>query len=249
MEIINSIKYDGKTYPVTEPTIEVWTNIMASAELDTDIDLAVRVISWITGLEEEEIEKADARSVLSTSEGIINYYLTQSKEFYKEFEFNGKNYKFIDLKAMTFGEFIDIDDILGKPDSVRRGKLHELLALLYREVDDKGKYLDYDIERISNTAEEFKKLPIKYLNGVLVFFYTIRNTLERNTRLSLERRERVLRLKMKLKNLLTGAGIKSSFFWLTSSSIKWITLLKRTISKYLISSRINSTSTLNAKGK
>ena len=125
MEVINRIKYDGKTYEVTEPTIEVWSKIMGSAELDTDIDLGVKVISWITGLSEKEVEKADARSVLMTSEGIINYYLSQAEEFYKEFTFNDKTFRFIDLQSLSFGEFIDIDDILSKPDSERRGKLKD----------------------------------------------------------------------------------------------------------------------------
>ena len=238
MEVINKIKYNGNEYPVTEPTIEVWTNIMNSAELDTDIDLAVKVICWITGLEEKEVEKADARSVLNTSEGVINYFLKQSKDFYKEFTFNDKTYKFIDLKGMSFGEFIDIDDILSKPDSERRKRLHELMALFYREVDEKGNYLDYDIERIIQTAEEFKNLPVKYLNGTLVFFYHIRNTLERNTQLYLERKQRVDRLKANLKNLLTGAGIKLSFFWLTNRLRKWITWLKGITLRSLTFSRI-----------
>ena len=231
MEVINRIKYDGKTYEVTEPTIEVWSKIMGSAELDTDIDLAVKVISWITGLSEEEVEKADARSVLLTSEGIINYYLSQAEEFYKEFDFKGRTFRFIDLNGMSFGEFIDIDDILSKPDSERRGKLHELMALLYREVDEDGKYLDYDVERIKKTSEEFKGLPVKYLNGSLVFFCRIRNILERNTQLSLERKERSKRRREKYRKIRIGVGMKLSSLSPKNVWIKWTTLLKRTISR------------------
>ena len=231
MEVINKVKYDGKVYPVTEPTIEVWTSIMTASEFDTDIDLGVKVISWITGLEEREIEKADAQSVLSTSEGIIQYYLSQSDKFYTEFSFNDKTYKFIDLKGMTFGEFIDIDDILGKPDVERRKRLNEVMALFYREVDDKGNYLDYDVERIRRTAEEFKRLPVKYLNGALVFFYHIRNTLERNTRLSLERQARIQRQKERIQKVITGVGTRLSSLWLTKGLIKWTTWLRRTISR------------------
>lgn len=176
MEVLEQrIKYNGKTYTVGEPTLDVYMAIQKEIDYATDLELAINLLSWITGLKDEEIKEADAYTIITAAEGIIQYYNSIEGKFYETFEFNGKSYKFIDLKGMSFGEYVDIDTFLQKPTSEKQGKLHELMAMLYREVNEKGEYKPYNAHEVKERAMEFKTLPLKYFNGALVFFYNIAN--------------------------------------------------------------------------
>ena len=176
MEVLEQrIKYNGKTYTVGEPTLDVYMAIQKEIDYATDLELAINLLSWITGLKDEEIKEADAYTIITAAEGIIQYYNSIEGKFYETFEFNGKSYKFIDLKGMSFGEYVDIDTFLQKPTSEKQGKLHELMAMLYREVNEKGEYKPYNAQEVKERAMEFKTLPLKYFNGALVFFYNIAN--------------------------------------------------------------------------
>ena len=183
------IKYNGKTYVVGEPTLDVYMAIQKEIGYSTDAELAVNLISWITGLSDEEIRQADAMTIVDVADGLIEYYNNISKKFHETFTHNGKDYKFLDLKGMSFGEYVDIDTFLQKPTSEKQTKLHELMAYLYREVDENGKQKPYNVDALSKTAEEFKKLPLKYFNGSLFFFSNIANMSLSPTLLYLVRRK------------------------------------------------------------
>ena len=171
MEVLEQrIKYNGKTYTVGEPTLDVYMAIQKEIDYASDLELAINLLSWITGLRDEEIKEADAYTIITAAEGIIQYYNSIEGKFYETFEFNGKSYKFIDLKGMSFGEYVDIDTFLQKPTSEKQGKLHELMAMLYREVNEKGEYKPYNAQEVKERAMEFKTLPLKYFNGALFFF-------------------------------------------------------------------------------
>lgn len=189
MEVIHEIKYDGKKYTVYEPTIDIWQEMMVAKEFKTDFELAITILTWVTGLSLEEIREAETYSIINAADGIVDYFTNQSKEFFDTFTFADKTYKFIDLPTMTFGEYVDIDDVLNKPTSERHRSLSLLMALLYKEVDENGEYLPYDIERVKKNAELFKKLPIKYVNGATVFFYLMESMLEKNTQFSILTKE------------------------------------------------------------
>ena len=176
MEVLEQrIKYNGKTYTVGEPTLYVYMAIQKEIDYASDLELAINLLSWITGLRDEEIKEADAYTIITAAEGIIQYYNSIEGKFYETFEFNGKSYKFIDLKGMSFGEYVDIDTFLQKPTSEKQGKLHELMAMLYREVNEKGEYKPYNAQEVKERAMEFKTLPLKYFNGALFFFHNIAN--------------------------------------------------------------------------
>jgi len=176
MEVLEQrIKYNGKTYVVGEPTLDVYMAIQKEIDYSTDVDLAVSLIGWITGLSDKEIREADAYTIANVAENLMRHYNEAQDRFYETFEFNNKHFKFIDLKNMSFGEYIDIDTFLQKPNAEKQTKLNELMALLYRETDSEGNYKPYDVNEIKKISTEFKKLPLKYFNGSLVFFYNIGN--------------------------------------------------------------------------
>lgn len=188
MEILeHRINYNGKTYTVSEPTLDVYMALQKEIDYASDMELAVSLIGWVTGLDDSEIKEADAYSIMSVAEHLIEYYNESGKKFYETFEFLGKTYKFLDMKGMTFGEYIDIDTFLQKPNSYKQTRLNELMAMLYREVDENGKQKPYNVEEIKANGDLFRKLPLKYFNGCLVFFYHIGNMSLKPTRLFLLR--------------------------------------------------------------
>ena len=226
MEELHEIQYDGKTYKVYEPTIDIWSQLMVEKMFSTDFELALTLLSYVTGLSLDEIKQADAKSIINAADGLIEYYTGQGERFYETFEFNGKKFRFIDIPSLSFGEYIDIDDLLKLPETERHRRLNELLALLYREVDENGDYLPYDIKRIKDTALTFKKLPIKYLNSSLVFFYSINNILNGNIRYSFYQKEwwmiKIRVIKRKVKRVLDGTQLLFHFQGRTFlTPIKW----------------------------
>lgn len=164
------LNYGGKTYKVEEPTIEMWSRLIILQEWTDEREFSVKLLSYVTGLNEEEIENADAYEVLEATTHLSEYLMRESKEFRNEFEFKGKRYKFLDLPNLTFGEFIDLDSYLSKTEVEKKKELNLYMAMLYREVDEKGKYLPYNSNELVQRAEQFKKLPVKYVNGASTFF-------------------------------------------------------------------------------
>ena len=234
---IHQITYDGKKYTVYEPTLDIWQELTLKQTWSSDFELAVTLISWITGLTEEEVNSASARSIINAADGIVEYYTNQSHEFYETFTFNEKKYKFIDIPNISFAEYIDIDDILNKQTSDRIKNLNVLMALFYRELDEDGNYLPYDIERVKKTALTFKKLPIKYLQGSSVFFYHIDNILSKNIRFYfptriwfklqknlMKRRIKTLSAGIRQSSLLPGKIYLRCQRWLKSIILKFSTI-------------------------
>lgn len=179
------VKYKGKSYVINEPTIEDWARIMILQEWSDEREFATILLSQITGLSQEEIENADYQEILDAAHTISKYFLTESSEFKNEFEFNDKKYRFLDLPNLKFGEFIDIDGFLTKPVVEKKKEMNLLMAMLYREVDEKGEYIPYDSSKVQLRAEEFKKLPVRYVNGASSFFLRLEQISQGNMKLSL----------------------------------------------------------------
>lgn len=182
------LKYGGKIYKVEEPTIEMWSKLVLLQEWTDEREFSIKLLSFITGLSEEQIENADAFEVMEATTGLSEYLMRESKEFRNEFEFNGKRYKFLDLPNLTFGEFIDLDTYLSKPDVEKKKELNLFMSMLYRQLDDGGNYLPYNSKELMSRADEFKKLPVKYVNGATTFFLRLDKISQRGMMVSLSHR-------------------------------------------------------------
>lgn len=90
-------------------------------------------------------------------------------------EIGEKKYGFHpNLKDITFGEFVDLDNYLENPLE----NLHKVMGVLYREItfEKKGKYSieEYDSSKALKNADLFKdKLSIGTVNGAAAFFLSI----------------------------------------------------------------------------
>jgi hypothetical protein len=225
------LKYKGKKYQVEEPTVEMWSKLILLQEWTDEREFSVKLLSMVTGLTEEEIENADAMEIVKATTELSNFLMKDSNEFKQIIEFNGKRYKFLDLPNLTFGEFIDIDTYLSKSPTEKKKEMHLLMAMLYREIDEKGEYKPYDSSKLQTRAEEFKKLPVKYVNGASGFFLRLDRALRGNLKGSLHHRWKMI-LKMtwlvvKFTTLISfGVGLGQLFLWLTKTSQKFKKLLR-----------------------
>jgi hypothetical protein len=172
--------YKGKKYQVEEPTVEMWSKLTLLQEWTDEREFCVRLLSFTTGLTEEEIENSDYMEVAKLSTEISTFLTESGDKFYQEFSFNDKNYRFLDLPNLTFGEFIDIDTYLSKEPHEKKKEMPLMMAMLYREIDEQGNYKPYNSKELQAKAEEFKKLPVKYVRGSTNFFFHLGKTLQGN---------------------------------------------------------------------
>lgn len=177
-----SIEVDGKDYSVTEPTIRAWNVLSAVRELQDDYDFAVRLICVLSGLNEEQVKSANYDDVIQLSNFLADYLSGIDNSFRKEFIFKGTEYHFFNMNEMTFGEYVDIDNFLAKSEAYKNANMNEFMAILYREKNPiDGKAQKYNASDVGRRAELFKDLPVKYVNGALVFFYALGNILSNPT--------------------------------------------------------------------
>lgn len=173
-------RYKEKEYVVNEPTVDDWSKLILLQEWTDEKDFCVKLLASITGLTEEEIENSDYSQVVMIANQISEFLTKDGKQFYNEFEFNNKKYRFIDLPNLTFGEFIDIDTYLSKEPHEKKREMHLLMSMLYRELDEYGHYKPYNSKLLQQKSEEFRKLPVKYVNGATNFFFHLDKTLQGN---------------------------------------------------------------------
>lgn len=176
--------YKGKQYQVEEPTVEMWSKLTLLQEWTDEREFCIKLLSFITGLTEEDIENSDYMEVVKLSNEISTFLTQDGDKFYNEFSFNNKNYRFLDLPNLTFGEFIDIDTYLTKEPHEKKKDMPLLMAMLYRELDENGNYKPYNSKELQVKAEEFKKLPVKYVRGSTNFFFHLGKTLSGNFQVS-----------------------------------------------------------------
>jgi hypothetical protein len=219
------ITYEGKDYEVKEPTIEMWTRLGVLKDILDEGEFLIKVISEATGLKDKEIKQADWYDIMLVGTNLTDYLINQTSDFHNEFVFNDVKYRFIDLPNLTFGEFVDIDSFITKPEIERKSQLNMLMALFYREVGEDGKIVKYDGNLVAERAELFKKLPIKYVHGALGFFLLLEKTLLEPSPKFLARvkwiqmRMKVERMKAKVLRSI-GDGLAYLQFWRTKTSQK-----------------------------
>lgn len=198
------ISYNSKDYEVKRPTLNMWAKLQFCKEIEDERQFMISLISIATGMTEEEIKSADWSSIKEATEFLSTYFLDVEERFYKEFELNGVKYQFLDLNNLSFGEFIDIDDFLNKDESYRKGNMNMFMALLYRPVDENGKITKYNSSEVHKRAEVFKELDLKYLQGALLFFWTLETTLQGHTHYYL--RNKVRQMLSIVRRTLAGIG-------------------------------------------
>jgi len=183
-----TFKYKNKQYELGEPTVEMWSKLVLLQEWTDEREFSTELLAFSTGLTPEEIENSDYEEVIRVSQEISQFLLKEGDKFHHEIDFDGKKYRFLDLANLTFGEFIDIDTYLAKEPHEKKKEMSLLMAMLYRELDENGNYKPYNSKELQIKAEQFKKLPVRYVKGASNFFFRLERTLQGNFKVSFLRR-------------------------------------------------------------
>lgn len=199
------IEYKGKKYPIKEPTIKMWSDVMKLQGILDEQDMFIKIIEITTGLSQEEILSADAKEVMEAGKLVFAYLNQQDKKVVNEFEHNGITYQFLDVSDVSFGQFVDIDTFLSKDEAYRIQNLNELAAYLYTEKGTK-----YGDVKIKKRIKAFEDLPVKYLEGSVFFLLSSAKASAEITTLYSQSKLLWTMMKMKIVFRLIGAGIQQS---------------------------------------
>lgn len=102
----------------------------------------------------------------------LNKIFDQKHSLVPTFSLGNVEYGFIPvLDDMSLGEFIDLDENLGKWDN-----MHKAMSVLYRPVKFK-KDKKYNIEEYKGMNDKLKYMPLNIVFGSMVFFYHLSNEL------------------------------------------------------------------------
>jgi hypothetical protein len=222
-----TITYQDQDYVVSEPSIETWGKLAAFKDIMDESSFLIKIIQESTGLSESDIRKADWFDIMSVGTALAEYLTEMDNKFENEFEFRGVKYRFIDLPNLTFGEFIDLDTILSRPEVERKSQLNLLMAMLYREVGPNNKIVDYDSALVQPRADLFKSLPVRYVHGAMSFFFHLEKQLQEPSLRFLVSMWRV-RIMNKIKRLMKkvsvsiGGGLVSLRQSLIKTLPKWV---------------------------
>jgi len=214
------IEFNGKDYKVNEPTLNAWAMLNLLKDIEQDEDFYLSLLSISTGIEENDLRKVNFQQIKDAAEYLSDYFVKIGEKFYPEFEFKGVNHKFMDLSNMSFGEFIDIDTFLQKDPSYTKSNMNELMAIFYRPVMENGQIEEYDINKTKKRAEEFRDLPVKYLQGCMRFFLVLKERLNAPTPFYLKMWWKMNKMTRNVQKRLVkiGVGMERLFFWRTRTS-------------------------------
>lgn len=199
------IEYKGKKYPIKEPTIKIWSEVMKLQGILDEQEMFIKILEMTTGLSNEEILAADAKEVREAGKMVFTYLNQQDKKVVNEFEHNGVEYQFLDVSNLSFGQFVDIDTFLGKSETYRIQNLNELAAYLYTEKGTK-----YGDVKIKKRIKAFEDLPVKYLEGSVFFLLNSAKASEEITLLYSQSKFLWTMMKIKIIFRLIGGGIQQS---------------------------------------
>ena len=203
--ITATIEHKGKKFEIQEITIEMWASVMKLKDLLEEEEMYVRMISQVTGLSRDEVLECDAYTIQKVGDTIMNVINQESRQLFRQIEHKGVKYNLVDVTKISFGQFVDIDTYLKKDEAYRIANLNELAAYLYCE--DK---MDYGRTDFSLRIEEFKDLPIKYIDGALFFLLNLAKGSEEIIKLYSQSKLMWKILKVRILLMLIGDGITVS---------------------------------------
>lgn len=183
----------NKTLEFTIPehlTVEQYDKI-SRVRSDDKLENVVNVIHALTGYETEEIE---TWSIPSIKEVYSHYHklFKDTNEFHAIIEWEGQLYGYSDIKKMSFGCYVDLENLCKDLEN----NLHKIVPILYRpitkhkfnslsfQVKQKVKMLnnkvenvfdyyeieEYDSKKRKMIEDKFKSFPAFIVLGALSFF-------------------------------------------------------------------------------
>ena len=168
----------------------------------------IRIVAAITSHDEKEVEKWNVSNLFKIYKDLNNSINDIEPAFLPIFEWEGETWGFQPIHKMSAGEYIDLESRLKEGI----GKLHEVLAILYRPITEQKfdtyewkikhnyKYVvgktenlfkyytleDYDVEKRGWREERFKQLPLNLALGAYNFFLFVGEKFSKDLRISFQ---------------------------------------------------------------
>jgi len=200
---------------------------ITSLEHLSEVERMVEIISIITHLDREVVNKWEPNQLSEIVKSVFNLMEMDSTTFYPIIEFNDVLYGYRPLSKMKLGEYIDLERLCKEPVA----NLNEIAAILYRpitknklqgieygmkqgfkiakgKVENLFKYYDvkeYDSEQRLVDAEEMNKFPVSFALGALSFFLVVGTKFLNDTSNSLTEMER-MKMTKRIQTLTSSIG-------------------------------------------
>ena len=189
---------------VTLDQYQRWLKVADGKELDNF--LQQKMIEIFCGITLKQVLMIKAKDIEAIVADISKLFETKDSKFIDRFSYNNQEFGFIPkLDDMTFGEYVDLDNYLADWQL-----MHKAMGVLFRPITFKKKN-QYLIEEYK-TADKYnmKQMTLDVVFGSLVFFYHLRNELQKHILNYLANQTEVPISQELRTSLRNGAGISLS---------------------------------------
>ena len=159
---------------VTLDQYQRWLKVADGKELDNF--LQQKMIEIFCGITLKQVLMIKAKDIEAIVADISKLFETKDSKFIDRFSYNNQEFGFIPkLDDMTFGEYVDLDNYLADWQL-----MHKAMGVLFRPITFKKKN-QYLIEEYE-TADKYnmKQMTLDVVFGSIVFFYHLRNELQKH---------------------------------------------------------------------
>lgn len=196
---------------VTLDQYQQWLKVAEGKDLDNF--LQQKMIEIFCGVTLKQVMLIKAKDIESIVAQISKLFDQKNSKFIDRFKYQEKDFGFIPkLDDMTFGEYVDLDNYLADWQL-----MHKAMSVLFRPITFKKKnqYLIEDYE----TADKYnmKQMTLDVVFGSLVFFWNLRNELQKHILNYLANQTEVPISQELRDSLRNGAGINLSMDWQTET--------------------------------
>ena len=189
---------------VTLDQYQRWLKVADGKELDNF--LQQKMIEIFCGITLKQVLMIKAKDIEAIVADISKLFETKDSKFIDRFSYNNQEFGFVpELSEMTFGEYVDLDNYLADWQL-----MHKAMGVLYRPITFKKKN-QYLIEEYE-TADKYnmKQMTLDVVFGSIVFFYHLRNELQKHILNYLANQTEVPISQELRTSLRNGAGINLS---------------------------------------
>ena len=196
---------------VTLDQYQQWLKVAEDKEMNNF--LQQKMIEIFCGITLKQVMQIKAKDIESIVVEISKLFNQKDSKFIDRFKYQEKDFGFIPkLDDMTFGEYVDLDNYLADWQL-----MHKAMAVLFRPITFKKKN-QYLIEEYE-TADKYnmKQMTLDVVFGSLVFFWNLRNELQKHILNYLANQTEVPISQELQDSLRNGAGINLSMDWQTET--------------------------------
>jgi len=245
---------DEKEYTINDITLRHYYELQHNIIL-SDNSTAYKICSVLTDCPDEILRKLsyeDFTLLLTKVNEKIQEGISPNSEFHPVIEVDGMELHFVDLDAMTIGEFLDLDIIISSPDA--ENKIHESLAILYRPKHN-GELEPYDNKKSNSRHEALKGIKLTTARKAMSFFLDSGIQSLKRTLLSSMEALKELLSEENWRNLNSyiiqslDLGTTHLSYYPDKTLLKSTELLNSLLEEHLISSRGDTTDTKKRKEK